>query len=71
MPIFEFTCATCGEEFEELVRNSSDTSQVSCPQCSSDQVKKKVSLFAAKAPGGRATSYWGNPSASSCNSGSL
>ncbi len=71
MPIFEFVCESCGEEFEELVRSFSDTSQVSCPQCNSEQVKKKISVFAAQMPGGRATSYWGNPSASSCNSGSL
>jgi putative FmdB family regulatory protein len=71
MPIFEFICESCGEAFEELVRSSSDTSKVICPQCSSNQVKKKISLFSAQAPGGRATSYWGNPSASSCNTGSV
>jgi putative FmdB family regulatory protein len=71
MPIFEFVCESCGESFEELVRSSNDTSGVICPQCNGDQVKKKISLFAAQAPGGRATSYWGNPSATSCNSGSV
>jgi putative FmdB family regulatory protein len=71
MPIFEFTCESCGESFEELVRSANDTSRVICPQCSSNQVKKKISLFSAQAPGGRATSYWGNPSASSCNTGSV
>jgi putative FmdB family regulatory protein len=71
MPIFEFICESCGESFEELVRSSNDTTGVICPQCSGSQVKKKISLFAAQAPGGRATSYWGNASASSCNSGSL
>jgi putative FmdB family regulatory protein len=71
MPIFEFICESCGESFEELVRSSSEPSKVICPQCSSNQVKKKISLFAAQAPSGRATSYWGNPSAASCNSGSV
>jgi putative FmdB family regulatory protein len=71
MPIFEFVCESCGEEFEELVRSFNNTSQVSCPQCNSDQVKKKISVFAAQVPSGRATSYWGNSSAPSCNSGSL
>jgi putative FmdB family regulatory protein len=71
MPIFEFTCERCGESFEELVRSANDTSKVICPKCSSNQVEKKVSLFASQAPGGRATSYWGNPSAPSCNTGSV
>lgn len=71
MPIFEFTCERCGESFEELVRSGNDTSKVICPKCSSNQVKKKISLFSSQAPGGRATSYWGNPSASSCNTGSV
>jgi putative FmdB family regulatory protein len=71
MPIFEFVCENCEKSFEELVRSANDTSMVTCPQCSSNQVKKKISLFSAQAPGGRATSYWGNPGASACNTGSV
>lgn len=43
MPIFDFQCRACGSSFERLqmVRDE----QVSCPDCGSDAVDKKVSLF--------------------------
>ena len=44
MPIFEYTCSGCGASFECLVR--SDTS-VACPSCESENVVRKLSLFAA------------------------
>ena len=51
MPIFEYACSGCGGSFELLVR--ADT-RVACPACSSQDVVKKLSLFAAhtKKPGG-------------------
>jgi len=44
MPIFEYKCKECKEDFELLVR--SDT-RIACPTCDSDKVVKKLSLFAA------------------------
>jgi putative FmdB family regulatory protein len=71
MPIFEFVCEVCGNDFEELVFSSS-TASVRCPACESQQVKKKISTFATKAPSGKSTSSWGGSSASSsCSTGSL
>lgn len=71
MPIYEFTCQHCGCEFEELVRSSTSTDGLLCPECHSEQVSKKISTFAAKIAGGKATSFWGGSSASSsCNTGS-
>lgn len=71
MPIFEFVCEVCGNDFEELVFSSS-TGSVRCPACESQQVKKKLSTFATKAASGKSTSYWsGSSSASSCSTGSL
>jgi putative FmdB family regulatory protein len=71
MPIFEFICQECGWEFEELLRSASLISEVSCPACESDQVAKKLSIFAAPSPGGKATAYWGGSApASSCKSSS-
>jgi len=46
MPLFEYICQKCGEEFEELVLNASE--KVKCPKCSSSRVKKKMSVFAHK-----------------------
>lgn len=70
MPIYEFICEQCGCEFEELVRSSSNTTGLLCPECHSEQVTKKISTFAAKIAGGKATSFWGGSSSSNCNTGS-
>jgi putative FmdB family regulatory protein len=45
MPIFEYQCASCGKEFEILVRNAS--SAVECPGCNGTELRKKLSTFAA------------------------
>jgi len=47
MPIYEFTCAGCGEGFEKLVFGSDPG--VMCPRCGSGDVRKKVSACAIKA----------------------
>ncbi|MGP1677696.1 MAG: FmdB family zinc ribbon protein [Burkholderiales bacterium] len=45
MPIFEYQCASCGKDFELLVRNSSTV--LACPDCNGTQLRKKLSAFAA------------------------
>ncbi len=70
MPIFEFACNECGHPFEELVRNASDTSEVTCPSCGGSQVKKKISTFASKVSGGNPFSLNAGASAS-CRTGSV
>lgn len=49
MPIFEYTCVQCGNEFEKLVRNRSEA--VKCPTCAGQDVKKKFSTFGMKSGG--------------------
>lgn len=44
MPIYEYECRKCSTSFELLMR--SDT-KVACPSCESEQVVRKLSLFAA------------------------
>jgi putative FmdB family regulatory protein len=68
MPIFEFVCADCGRPFEELVRSSSSVGEVVCPDCHSQNVKKKISTFASKLSGGSSFSFNSAP-ASNCSSG--
>ncbi len=46
MPIYEFVCGSCGEEFEELVLGS--RRDIKCPNCGGEEVHKKMSAFAFK-----------------------
>jgi len=43
MPIYEYACNDCGNQFEILVR-SGDTP--ACPSCHSNQLEKQLSVFA-------------------------
>jgi putative FmdB family regulatory protein len=45
MPIFEYSCNSCGKEFETLVRGSSPATE--CPACHGTELHKKLSAFAA------------------------
>lgn len=49
MPIYEYACQDCGQQFELLVR--SDT-RLECPQCHSTQLDKQLSVFATGQGGG-------------------
>lgn len=41
MPIYEFLCQNCGNEFEKILPFSAQTVP-HCPQCKSDQVERRV-----------------------------
>ncbi len=47
MPLFEYECQDCRENFEKLVRIAG-TQTVECPQCGSSNTVKKFSVFATK-----------------------
>ena len=44
MPIYEYRCEPCAEEFEELVRGPD--APVACPSCGSADVDRLLSTFA-------------------------
>lgn len=44
MPIYEYRCDSCGEEFEKLVLAASE--KPLCPQCNSSRVHKLMSACA-------------------------
>lgn len=44
MPIYEYQCASCGREFETLVRSSSPPAE--CPGCHGTELRKMLSTFA-------------------------
>ena len=41
MPIYEYTCRECGDEFELLIRGGATPA---CPACASEELEKKFSL---------------------------
>lgn len=47
MPLFEYECRACHREFELLVREST---KLECPDCQSDELEKRLSVFAVSAP---------------------
>jgi len=59
MPIYEYKCNKCKKEFEKLVFAGDDT-DISCPECQSHKVTKKMS----------AASFMANSSIGSCATGS-
>jgi putative FmdB family regulatory protein len=47
MPIYEYACRSCGNEFETLVR----ASETPACSCGSEDLEKKLSVFAAQKGG--------------------
>jgi putative FmdB family regulatory protein len=66
MPIYEYRCNDCAEDFEALVRSMSSNGDVHCPSCGSSQVKKAISLFGAATGGSRGTGSPALASGPSC-----
>ena len=48
MPIFEYSCKSCGHQFETLVRSGSTPS---CPACASAELERLTSLPAVRSSG--------------------
>jgi putative FmdB family regulatory protein len=46
MPIFEYRCQKCSEEFEKIIMG--EEKNVECPQCGGTETKKLLSSFAVQ-----------------------
>ena len=60
MPIYEYTCASCGHELE-AIQKMSDAPLVDCPECGKPELKKNVSAagFRLKGTGWYETDFKG------------
>lgn len=67
MPLYEYQCEKCHEEFEKIVRYSEADLVPACPVCGSQQTNKKISA-AASISNSAAPSF--ASSGSSCSTGS-
>jgi putative FmdB family regulatory protein len=47
MPIYEYQCRDCGDEFEKMIRLSEADQKQICPTCRSQNTKKKISFFSS------------------------
>jgi putative FmdB family regulatory protein len=56
MPIYEYRCEECDEPFEVFLRSFSQQTELICPKCGSQRVKKAISLFAVGGTSGSKTS---------------
>lgn len=50
MPIFEYRCGQCSQQFERLI--SGGDPNPTCPDCGSDEVNKLFSTFGHGSSGG-------------------
>jgi putative FmdB family regulatory protein len=48
MPIYEYTCRSCGEDFDALRTVNDLDSEVECPKCSEKNASRKISLSSVK-----------------------
>jgi putative FmdB family regulatory protein len=54
MPLYEYLCEKCGQQYESYKRPTEEKNEEACPACGGRAVKKGISLFTAKgtSPGG-------------------
>jgi len=53
MPIYEYSCRSCGHDFEALVRASKTPT---CPTCQSDDLERRFSMPVVRSEATRAVS---------------
>jgi putative FmdB family regulatory protein len=58
MPIFEYTCQSCGHHFEYLTRAERDAT---CPACNSTSLSKELSTFAVHGAGAESDTAFSAP----------
>lgn len=46
MPMYQYACQECGQEFEKRLRMSQSGETQSCPNCDSMETRKRIGAFA-------------------------
>ena len=55
MPIYEYICEDCQNEFEKIVINKQQ--EIACPKCSSKKATIQLSVFSSAVAGGSSKSF--------------
>jgi putative FmdB family regulatory protein len=66
MPLYEYHCNDCGDDFEKMVRFSEAGLNPACPTCKGQDTKKKISAVASLSTSLGGGSF--STSSSSCGS---
>lgn len=69
MPLYEYVCLDCENEFEVLRAMSDADRAMACSACGGENVKRKLAVFYAHS-GGHAVAGTSAPSCPSCAGGS-
>ncbi len=64
MPIFEYHCENCQEDFEKIVFGKTT---IQCPKCDSKKVRQKISAFSFKS-GSKFVAASGSQGCGGCSS---
>ncbi len=51
MPVYEYVCEKCGEQFEALRPMADSDAMIRCPACKSKRTSRTISVFAAHSGG--------------------
>ena len=68
MPIYEYQCQSCGQEFQKRVSFAEADSKPFCPNCESEETAKKISMFCAHGVTGGSGSSCSGCEGGSCSS---
>lgn len=47
MPVYDFTCDACGQQFDKLFRGMTEKPKAACPECGSKKTSRALSLVHA------------------------
>ena len=47
MPLYEYICSDCGNEFEKMMRFDQAGERPRCPRCAGEDTRKKLSMFSS------------------------
>jgi putative FmdB family regulatory protein len=67
MPIYEYICDDCQNEFEKIVINKQQ--EIACPKCASKKATIQLSVFSSTTAGGSSKSFTPPSSGGGCCGG--
>jgi putative FmdB family regulatory protein len=59
MPLYEYKCGHCGEEFDKLSKSQQADDPKTCPNCGAQDSKRLVSVFGSVFGCGSGAGYTG------------